>query len=436
MCEIPNFNFELTNEEKISFNSNAGKIIASKKEQYDIKNIEVIVSDEIHVKYEIENFEEIKLNKNYNIEFKYNNWLITVLNSNLTKITSLITTTAENIICKKGQRKNNSIVKRYYFIENLNINEQEITKIKNIPGLKFIKRKYNLFPNVDGYFYIETRLNERQDLVETLKQLLKFYSANAANMRISYIHSKDNSYTELNFGCISKYAKLNIKNDFYDGYPFNFTNFINSTCANYEKNEFDINLKYLIENLVALNREEFIEVKVIVNCMILEILKKNNIPIDKSAKMDFILKLKALMLKLDLNNDYMNEFFKSKGLCCENYLSEIYEIRKQVMHGKSIDSEKIELLLNTFILILVLRLLNVDCIMHIPILNKNKNTKEFINKFLNDKNIVEVVKINDKYYLPLQIDGEEIEYLKEFEKFEVIEFKSKDYLDFRIIDSD
>ncbi len=31
MCEIPNFNFELTNEEKISFNSNAGKIIASKK---------------------------------------------------------------------------------------------------------------------------------------------------------------------------------------------------------------------------------------------------------------------------------------------------------------------------------------------------------------------------------------------------------------------
>ena len=70
------------------------------------------------------------------------------------------------------------------------------------------------------------------------------------------------------------------------------------------------------------------------------------------------------------------------------------------------------------------------------ILNKNKNTREFINKFLNDKNIVEVVKINDKYYLPLQIDGEEIEYLKEFEKFEVIEFKSKDYLDFRIIDSD
>ena len=81
------------------------KLLQVKKKQYDIKNIEVIVSDEIHVKYEIENFEEIKLNKNFNIEFKYNNWLITVLNSNLTKITSLITTTAENIICKKRTKK-------------------------------------------------------------------------------------------------------------------------------------------------------------------------------------------------------------------------------------------------------------------------------------------------------------------------------------------
>lgn len=436
MCEIPNFNFELTNEGKISFNANAGKIIVSKKEKYDLKNIEVEVSDEISVKYEIENHKEIKLNKKYCIEFKYDEWLINVLKCNLTNLTNLVKTTAENIVCKKGQKKNNTIVERYYFVENLNINENEITKFKNIPDLKFLKRKIKLFPNVDGYFYIETKLKEKQELFKILKQLLKFYSPNTASMRISYIHSKDNSYTELNIGCVSKYTKLDIKNDFYDDYHQNFTKFINSTYINYEKNEFDINLEYLIENLVALNREEFIEVRVIINCMILEILKKNNIPINQDAKMDFILKLKALITKLDLNSEKINKFFKSKGLCCENYLSEIYEIRKQVMHGKAIPSQKMELLLNTFILIIVLKLLNVNCSMYIPILYENMDTKKFINEFSNDKNIVAVVKINDKYYLPLSSDGEEIEYLKEGEKFEVIEFKSEDNLEFRIVDPD
>lgn len=127
-------------------------------------------------------------------------------------------------------------------------------------------------------------------------------------------------------------------------------------------------------------------------------------------------------------------------MVCEknDFLSEIVKARNDIVHGNAVVSSKLNLLITTFVNILTLRLLNIDCAMYIPLLQKNVFTKEFINQFIvsnkenatkinninTENNIVEVINIDGKLFLPLTIFDDLI---NNGDQFRLLEFETKEY---------
>ena len=186
---------------------------------------------------------------------------------------------------------------------------------------------------------------------------------------------------------ISKYNHFNCRIPFIGEYHGNFAYFIKSSYQNYLKlgNKID-NVNYIIDYLSYLHREKYGDVEIAISCMVLEMFNnlyeteiRGNVPV-------FIQKLNHVLDELKLDDKKLDSFFREKNLLCnDGIISEIYAIRNKAFHGKSVSNIKIFYLLSSFVTILFLRLLEIDCCIQLPVCgSENINTKDFVAQFLKE----------------------------------------------------
>lgn len=359
-----------------------------------------------------------------------NNWIVKIKNC---WFISFNTISGLKIKCKKGNINKNSIVEKFYFIENLKIDESiEKFDVDELKNLKLIKSKHELFPNVDGYFYIKQEYNENQNLIEDLYHVLKYYSAKQAILRIEYIMSKD-KYFE--FNCYSTSPKLtDFPSNFYVNDKKNLVNFINSFYKSYHKNNYDdLDINSIIHFMSIINGNY--EFDYLISALLLETFVNLKIT-DNSNNYPLGIKLNDLLNRLNLDITLINDFFKENDIPCkkDKYLNKLTSLRQRIIHDNLKPEEKDHLFLTTFVTIISLSLFNIDCLMYLPLLNEVIETKQFVNNFKNsniteslDKpkfDKVKIIKKDDKLYLPLEFIIKNNFKVETGEKFELMIFKT------------
>lgn len=390
----------------ILFNGETGSIIIG-NEKIEIRNIDVYIYDYIRVSFE-NNDLHLNSNQNFKINFISEDGFeicgeCTFHNQKLEKIEA----EASRITCKKGNYSEGELLKNFFLIENLKIDGLHDTDSFDIYGdidLKINTINLDLFPRVTGYFYFEHDDNIMiKRTHDRLKWLLKYYSSNTSSMRISLSLSKD--YYELNFSNISQYSHFKNQSYFRD-FPGNFFEFIKSSFTKFDENY--ERLKCVIDYLSLYDAEKFLDVKIPISSLILEILAQIHEPDCKFDGTDLQKGLRTLMDKLNLVECQLNSFFKENGVCCnDNFLSEIHSIRNQALHGKPLISKEVDVLLNNFIMILLLRMLDTKCEVFSTI-SGNVNSTVFVEKFLPQG--IECFKKDEKYYLPLKSISNDVDF--------------------------
>lgn len=432
--------------EKIFFKADNAKLVFSDDEIYDISEVRLYVLDDIKVDFRLDE----RIEKDYaefNIVFESSNgWLVNIEKCYFTYFQKMYPVSAEGlkVILTKGKSSNDTPVRYYKFIENLNLsNECEINNVTctELDNLFLIKHKDRFFKNIDGYFYTkDTYDNLDKDVFDNLYYLLKYYSAESASMRISYCLGDD--FQRIEIGLPSQYSNFKYESYFYDTYPNTLFDFFNSAYDSYVqiKNEDIINVKLLIHYLAFIKREHYIEVEILIYAIVLEVLTKNNKKIKDSNEAKFASDLKKLIKKLNLDLDKLDQFFKEYNVVCEKntFLSEVVKARNDIVHGNAVISFKLNSLMATFVNILALKLFNIDCAMYVPLIRKNVFTGEFVNQFIvdgensddgannaeTDDDPIKVVEMDGKLYLPLKIFND---WVNEDDEFRLLEFETKEY---------
>lgn len=447
--KCPEFEFNtIVNEfatEKIFFKADNAKLVFSDDEIYNVSDVRLYVLDDIKVDFKSD--ERIENNYvEFNIEFESSDgWLVIIENCYFTYFHNMFPVSAEGlkVIITKGSCSNETPVRYYEFIENLNLTKEcEINEIKctELDNLFLIKHEDKFFENIDGYFYTkDTYDNLNKEVFTNLYYLIKYYSAESASMRISYCLA--DNFQKIVIRTPSMYSNFKYESCFHDTYPNTLFDFLNSAYDSYVqlKNEDIINVNLLIHYLAFIKREPYIEVGIIISAIILEVLTKNNKKIKDSNETKFASDLKKLIKQLNLDLDKLDKFFKEQDVVCEKntFLSEVVKARNDIVHGNAVISFKLNSLMTTFVNILALKLFNINCAMYIPLIKKNVFTREFINQFIIEENseynvdkgeindnIIKVIKMDREYYLPLKIFGDLI---NEDDEFRLLEFETKEY---------
>ena len=231
--KCPDFQFNTIVDElgtkKIFFKSNNAKLIFSDGESYDLSNVELYVLDDIKVDFEI-NQRFINEYGKFDIEFESSDgWLVIIENCYFTYFYNMFPVSAEGlkVIITKGSCSNETQVRYYEFIENLNLTKEcEINEVKctDLDNLFLIKHKDKFFENIDGYFYIkDTCGNLNKEVFCNLYYLIKYYSAESASMRISYCLA--NNFQKIVIRTPSMYSNFKYESCFHDAYPNTLFNF-------------------------------------------------------------------------------------------------------------------------------------------------------------------------------------------------------------------
>ncbi len=447
--KCPNFEFNTIVDEfgteKIFFKADNAKLIFSDDEIYDISDVRLYVLDDIKVDFK----SDVRIEKDYtefNIVFESSDgWLVNIEKCYFTYFQNMYPVSAEGlkVILTKGKSSNNAPIRYYKFIENLNLSkESEINEVTctELDNLFLIKHEDNIFKNIDGYFCTKDTYGNIKDVFDNLYYLLKYYSAESASMRISYFLEED--FQRIEIGLPSQYSNFKYESCFHDTYKYTLFNFLNSTYDSYVqlKNEDIINVNLLIHYLAFIKRERYIEVGILISAIVLEVLTKNNKKIKDSNEAKFRSDLEKLLIKLNLDSDKLDKFFKEQGVVCEKntFLSEVVKARNDIVHGNAVISFKLNLLMTTFVNILALKLFNINCAMYIPLIKENVFTREFVNQFVIDEensednddngevedNPIQVVEMYGKLYLPLEMFND---WVNEDDEFRLLEFETKEY---------
>ncbi|WP_407454876.1 hypothetical protein [Methanobrevibacter sp.] len=431
--------------EKIFFKADAAKLIFDDDESYDISNVELYVLDDININFEL-NRRFINEYRQFDIEFESSDgWLVNIEECYFTYFQNMYPVSAVGlkVIITKGLCNKDAPVRYYKFIENLNLTKEcEINEVKctELDNLFLIKHKDKFFKNIDGYFYTKDTYDNIKYVFDNLYYLLKYYSAESASMRISYCLGDD--FQRIKICLPSKYSNFKYNSCFHDTYPNTLFDFLNTVYDSYVriKNEDIINVKLLIHYLAFIKRESYVEVGILISAIVLEVLTKNNKKIKDSNETKFASDLKKLIKKLNLDLDKLDYFFKEQDLVCEKntFLSEVVKARNDIVHGNAVISLKLNLLMTTFVNILALKLFNINCAMHIPLIKENVFTSKFVNQFSideensenvddsreTDDNPIKVVEMDGKLYLPLEIFND---WVNEDDEFRLLEFETKEY---------
>lgn len=430
--EIPPFDFEMSENKKgIIFKGNNGKL-----NKNIISNVILVIEEEIYIEFECD---EKITEKRFNIKLSSDEWEITAKCDFLAKNNNLYRSNVINVTCKRGKYNPSENLNQYYFIEDLILTEcDEKLVIPELNNLRLIKQYYNYFPNVDAYFFIKGKYDDKkiESTIHNIKHLLNYYSADMASMRINYIYSPKNDFAELTFKPISKYKNFNHEIPFCPNKPGNFSNFLISSYSNYIKyNDKIDHINNIIDYLSYLYREQYEDVRIAICCMILEII--NNIfEMKYDRTPEFIFRLKNVLNNLNLDSDKLDSFFRDKNLLCnDTVVSELYAFRNQVFHGQKLANRKIDKLLSTFVTILFLKLLDIDSFMYLEIFNNELiHTKTFLTIFTKEKEttdssqetpiIHKIEEIDGKLYYPLK-DIEDIKDINENDEFKLVEYNKK-----------
>ena len=430
--------------EKIFFKASAAKLIFNDEESYDLSNVELYVLDDIKINFKL-NQRFINEYRQFDIEFESSDgWLVNIEKCYFTYFENMYPVSAEGlkVIITKGQLSNDVPVRYYKFIENLNLSKEcEINNVTctKLDNLFLIKHKDKFFKNIDGYFYTKDTYDNIKDVFDNLYYLLKYYSAESASMRISYCLGDD--FQRIKICLPSKYSNFKYNSCFHDTYPYTLFNFLNTVYDSYVqiKNEAIINVKLLIHYLAFIKRESYVEVGILISAIVLEVLTKNNKKIKDSNEAKFRSDLEKLLIKLNLDSDKLDKFFKEQDVVCEKntFLSEVVKARNDIVHGNAVISFKLNLLMTTFVNILALKLFNINCAMYIPLIKENVFTREFVNQFILDEenlednddgevedNPIKVVEMDGKLYLPLEMFND---WINEDDEFRLLEFETKEY---------
>lgn len=451
--ECPKFEFNTFidefNNEKIFFEASEAKLIFDDDQSYDLSNIKVFVLDDIKLEFELDQ-KIINEYESFTVKFESSDaWLINIEKCYFTVFRNNYPTNAmgSSISILRGSCDKDSKIKYYNFIENLNLsNECEINELTctSLNNLFLIKHNDNIFKNIDGYFFTKDtyqNLLYNKDVFINLYFLLKYYSAESASMRITYCVNED--FQKIRIKTPSHYSNFKYLSCFYDSYPHNIFNFLNSAYGSYIKlnNEEKKDINLLIHYLAFLRRERYMEVELLISTIILEVLTKNHDKIKDLNENTFRADLKELIKELGLDFNKLDKFFKEYGVACEknNFLSEIVNARHSIVHGNAILSSKLNLLISTFVNIIALKLFNIECAMYIPLIGTNVITNKFLDQFVedNDENAekrsieienkkIKVKKINGKLYLPLELFTPEYNLINEGDEFKILEFQTKE----------
>lgn len=403
---------------------------------YKIKDIETIINNQIICRFKLNDLTKLDSDK-CNLKFTSIDGFYINVQGTFYKNFDAYKMKGLNFTCQKGEH-NEDILDYYSIIENLNIDESILDfGIEELSGVELIKYNLNSFPNADGYFHKKDRYSVKNDIKnmwESLYFLLKLYSAGKSSNSIECICSEN--YQEIT---ISRFNLDFIKNHdscFYVNEKDNLLNFIK-----YSFPAFIINNK---NNRIAF--KSFIHYMSIINgntndfdllnsFVALEILAVGNgILMDDE---NFLLnRLNKLLNDLGINKVNLNEFFKGNlnKLNHNDYLICLKDHRNKILHGADVENpHELSLLVTTFLTIIFIRLLNVNCLMYIPILNKKCNTKEFIENFCrnediieeinNENNLVKIFEYNENLYLPLDMPNIS-DSIKINDRYRIITFKT------------
>ncbi|MEE0025279.1 hypothetical protein [Methanobrevibacter sp.] len=334
--------------EKIFFKASAAKLIFNDEESYDLSNVELYVLDDIKINFKL-NQRFINEYRQFDIEFESSDgWLVNIAKCYFTYFENMYPVSAEGlkVIITKGQLSNDVPVKYYKFIENLNLSKEcEINNVTctELDNLFLIKHKDKFFKNIDGYFYTKNTYDNIKDVFDNLYYLLKYYSAESASMRISYCLEDD--FQRIKICLPPKYSNFKYNSCFHDTYPSTLFNFLNTVYDSYVriKNDDIINVKLLIHYLAFIKRESYVEVGILISAIVLEVLTKNNKKIKDSNEAKFRSDLEKLLIKLNLDSDKLDKFFKEQDVVCEKntFLSEVVKARNDIVHGNAVISFKL-----------------------------------------------------------------------------------------------
>ena len=408
--------------------------LITNNQKIEIKNINLGINENIKGNFELITPFELP-NEKCNVKFKSNNGFKINIECYVCKNLDIVNLNGLSVTCTKGKCVHDENVQFYSFIENLELmNFITDFETETLSGIQLILCSNVIFPKINGFFYKESLYSNKnmiKEIWQDLYFLLKLYSAGQAFNNIECILS--DSYCEISISRSNLNFVKNHYSCFYVDEKDNLLNFIKSSYPAFLK-EKDSKMTFLsfihYMSILLGNRNDF---DLLASFVALEILAVGNgILLDEDTFLQD--RLDKLLCDLRINKESLNNFFAKnlKKLEYTDYLRCLIDHRNKVLHGVVIDSQDLALLINNFLTIILLKILNINCLIYLPLLDEIHNSQDFINQFTcdgtinktnNEKNIVRIFKDNDELYLPLTIQSI-TQSMKVNDRYRIITFKT------------
>ncbi len=379
---------------------------------FEIENIHITINDEILGSFELITQEVPE--GNGIIEFRSDNNFKIEIECNSYKSMGLMKFKGLSINCKKGKCGDKDYVRFYSFVENLKImNSIYDFETEELNGVQLLLYQNNSFPNINGYLFKENTYSNKENIEELWKSLyflLKLYSAGQSFNNIECILS--DTYCEISISRSDLDFVKNHYSCFYVDEKDNLLNFIKSSYPAFiNKKDSEIAFYSFIHYMSILlgNNHDF---DLMPSFIALEILAVGNgILLDDDTFLQD--RLDNLLNDLNISKESLNDVFAEylEKLNYDDYLRCLIKYRSKILHGVVVNSKYLSLLVTNFLTIILLKILNINCSIYLPLLDEIQNSKDFVDKFKLDEleiektdsenNIVKIFKKDGELYLPL-----------------------------------
>ena len=416
-----------------SLHGDKGYLILN-NEKFEIENINITIDENIYGNFKLDSSKEIREGKCI-VEFESDNDFKINVECTIYKNFDIVNLNGLSISCKKGNCESNDYVQYYSFVENLKImNSIYDFETEELNGVQLLLYQNNSFPNINGYLFKENTYSNKENIEELWKSiyfLLKLYSAGQAFNNIECILS--DSYCEISISRSNLNFVENHYSCFYVDENDNLLNFIKSSYPILIKEDSAIAFYSFIHYMSILlgNNHDF---DLMPSFIALEILTVGNgILLDDDTFLQDSLDelLKDLKISKEKLNDVFAEYIEK--LNYKDYLRCLIEYRSKILHGVVVNPQHLSLLITNFLIIVLLKILNIDCSIYLPLFDEVQNSKDFIDKIkLNESkieknnlenNIVKIFKKDDELYLPLTTPSITSS-IQVYDKYRIITFKT------------
>lgn len=286
---IPNLNFKKESN-RYYFNSEDGKLILDKIE-YDVQNIKITISDSINIDFDISDkniFHVIEGNKPFGINCLIDEYLIKLNDCYIFQESEIIKANAYKITLIK----NNNPINNDENINVWNITESDLISECNCYSfdeedlddillyevkIDTVEDPFDQLLNNCYMIHYKTKFENRYNnrIMDNINSLSYIYSSNInpPKMRIFENVSGDKLEIEIYSRNVTKLNGLSI----FKIFPCNFYNFLKSSYFNFKRltEEGNIDINLLTHYYAWLKNESYLEVKLILASVFLEVLNKD-----------------------------------------------------------------------------------------------------------------------------------------------------------------